>query len=313
VPRGTPLTPSPPPFRPPAPLGRRPPPPPAAAAAAARRFAHVFGRELFDVPTDGEPTCVAVSADGQVFVAQLGTNTIGVFAADDGRRLRTLGEGEGAGERELFRPADVALSADDGTVFIADCYNDRVAVWRPDGALRRITGGSAPLWHPCGLALSPDGTELFVVETNNHRVSVFEPRNRRLLRSWGRRGSGAGEFNWPTYCALSCDGRVLFVADTDNHRVVACDATSGGMLWCCGRKGSGDGELSYPHGLALSRCGRELFVADRRNNRVVVLSVDDGSAVRSWAVAGGPMGVGLGPDGHLFVVSYGSSRLRKFL
>ena len=77
-------------------------------------------------------------------------------------------------------------------------------------------------------------------------------------------------------------------------------------------RGSGDGQLSYPAGLALSRCGRELFVADHFNNRVVVLSVDDGSVVRSWAVAGGAYGVGLGPDGRLFVSSAGLHRLRKF-
>ena len=143
-------------------------------------------------------------------------------------------------------------------------------------------------------------------------MSVFQPRTGRHLRSWGRAGSGAGEFNTPTNCALSRDGRALYVTDTHNHRVVACDAASGGTLWCSGRRGSGDGELSFPRGLALSRCGRELFVADGGNHRVVVLSVDDGSVIRSWAVAGAPVVVGLGPGGRLFVSSYNSSRLRKF-
>ncbi len=147
---------------------------------------------------------------------------------------------------------------------------------------------------------------LFVMEAANHRVSVFDPRSGGHLRSWGRQDCSAGE-----YCTLSRDGRVLFVADQWHHRVVACDAASGGALGCFGRYGSGDGELAYPRGLALSRCGRELFVADTDNHRVVVLSVDDGSVVRSWAVAlaGDPWGVG--PDGRLFVASNASSRLRK--
>ena len=105
---------------------------------------------------------------------------------------------------------------------------------------------------------------------------------------------------------------MLFVTDEWNHRVVACDAASGGALWCYGRGGFGDGELKYPRGLALSRCGRELFVADWGNDRVVVLSVDDGSVVRSWAVAGWPVGVVLGPGSRLFVASGASHRLRKF-
>ena len=199
-----------------------------------------------------------------------------------------------------------------------DSFNHRVAVWRAaDGApLRRIGGGEGgrpgQLRHPRGLALSPDGAELFVVEAGNHRVSVLDPRTGRHLRSWGREGSGAGEFNAPTFCAVSRDGRALFVADSGNDCVVACDAASGVALWCCGREGSGDGQLSYPYGLALSRCGRELFVADRGNDRVVVRSVDDGSVVRSWAVAGRPEGVGLGPGGRLFVSSFVSRRLRKF-
>jgi DNA-binding beta-propeller fold protein YncE len=152
------------------------------------------------------------------------------------------------------------------------------------------------------------------VKTDNDGVSVFVPRAGRQLRlrSWGRMGWGPGEFNNPRYCALSRDRRVLFVVDTENDRVVISDAASGGALWYSGRYGRGDGELKYPAGFALSRCGRELFVADHVNNRVSVLAVDDGSTFRSCAVAGAPMGVGLGPDGPLFVASYGNSRLRKF-
>ena len=88
------------------------------------------------------------------------------------------------------------------------------------------------------------------------------------------------------------------------------------MLRCFGREGSGDEQLKWPIGLALSRSGRELYVVDGYNYRIVVLAAADGSALRSWTVAGGPMGVGLGPDGHrLFVTSFHKRgyRLRKFL
>jgi DNA-binding beta-propeller fold protein YncE len=257
-----------------------------------------------------------------VYVAQTGTDTIGVFAADDGRRLRTLGEGYGAGdERQLSGPTDVALSADGGTLYIADHWNHRVAVWQSaDGAHVRSIGsgeGSGPgqLRRPCGLVLSPDGWSLFVVETGNHRVSLFEPLTGRFLRSWGQRGSTPDELNEPRYCALSRDGGVLFVTDGDNCRVVAFDVAAGSVPRvprCFGREGSGDGELKFPHGLALSRCGRELYVADGGNHRVVVLSSADGSALRSWRVEGHPLGVDLGPDGRLFVASFGSHSLRKF-
>ncbi len=280
---------------------------------------------MFKSRTDKQPRGVTVSADRHVYVAQWWENTISVFAADDGRLLRTLGEGRwpaaehaGSGERQWISATDVALSADGGLLYIADYGNHRVAVWRSaDGALLQSIGGGegsglGQLRNPWGLALSPGGAELFVVEYGNHRVSVFEPRTGRHLRSWGRVGSGPGRFRYPNHCALSHDGRVLFVADTSNHRVVACDAVSGGTLWCSGRRGSGDGELSYPHGLALSRCGCELFVTDYGNDRVMVLAVADGSARRSWAVAGGPEGVSLGPDNRLFVTSHRSNRLHKF-
>jgi DNA-binding beta-propeller fold protein YncE len=213
------------------------------------------------------------------------------------------------------------LSSDGATLYVSDCGNDRVYVLRSaDGAhVRTIecreggvrTPGAGRT--PSGLALSADGDTLFVVQTNAHRVSVFETRTGRHLRSWGKRGCGPGEFLYPTYCSLSRNGGVLFVTDTGNHRVVACDAATGALLWCFGREGSADGQLSSPLGLALSRCGRDLFVADSANGRVVVLASADGSARRSWAVAGRLVGIGLGPDGRLFVASVGSSnRLRKF-
>jgi hypothetical protein len=115
----------------------------AAAAAAARRSARVVGRAVLDVPTDRDPLGIVVSAEGQVCVVQNGTHTIGVFAADDYQRLRSLGEGRrGAGERKLSGPTDVALSADGALLYIADYWNHRVTVWwSADCAQLRSIGG----------------------------------------------------------------------------------------------------------------------------------------------------------------------------
>ena len=250
-----------------------------------------------------------------MYVAHASACTIGVFASDDGTLLRTLGEGRGGGERQLKFPDGVALSADGGTLYIADVMNHRVAVWRSaDGAHVRSIGcgeGIKPgqLRCPRGLALSPDGDALFVVEEGNDRVSVFDPRTGCHL-SRGRRGIARGAFRGPKYCTLSRDGGVLYVSDFGNARIVACDVATGSLLRCF--SGIYGRMLSLPHGLALSVCGSELYVAAHDYSAVAVLASADGSMLRSWAVAAPPIGVSLGPDGRLFVTLWRSNRLCKF-
>ena len=59
--------------------------------------------------------------------------------------------------------------------------------------------------------------EYVVADCESHRVCVFSPDGSMLLRSWGVRGTGDGQFQFPT--ALAAAGKHLYVMDSCGGRV----------------------------------------------------------------------------------------------
>lgn len=66
------------------------------------------------------------------------------------------------------------------------------------------------------IALDEDGN-VFVADFYNHRVQKFAPDG-TFLTSFGNRGSGPGEFEYPMAVAVAGDGTV-FVSDFGNSRI----------------------------------------------------------------------------------------------
>ena len=88
---------------------------------------------------------------------------------------------------------------------------------------------------PLGMAINQTG-DLVVADYGAHCVSVFSPSGKKL-RSFGSRGSGAGQFLSP--CGVTIDGdRNIFVADRNNNRIQKFTA-EGRFLSAAGTKGSG--------------------------------------------------------------------------
>jgi DNA-binding beta-propeller fold protein YncE len=93
--------------------------------------------------------------------------------------------------------------------------------------------GSPPnfLSEPCDVITAPNG-DIFVSEGHSGqnpnagpdtvaRISKFT-KDGKFVKSWGRFGSGAGEFKTPHALAFDSRGR-LFVADRGNHRIQIFD------------------------------------------------------------------------------------------
>jgi sugar lactone lactonase YvrE len=67
-------------------------------------------------------------------------------------------------------------------------------------------------------AIGVDGAgNLFVLDTGNHRIQKFGPDG-KYLATYGRRGQGPGEFQYPAW--LSVDGKgFIYVTDPHNQRI----------------------------------------------------------------------------------------------
>lgn len=154
-----------------------------------------FGEQLFD-----RPHGLHVDAAGNIWVTDVGgpagapeRSRLGHVVrkfSPDGRLLLTLGRSgvRGDGHGEVLAQPSAVVTGPRGEVFVADGSEDD------------LTGGSRP---PVAriVKYGPDGT---------------------LGSSWGRVGSGPGEFRDPHALALDSRGR-LFVADRGNDRIQLFD------------------------------------------------------------------------------------------
>src|SRR6266540_4250473 len=94
----------------------------------------------------------------------------------------------------------------------------------------------------------------------------------------GGKGTGKGEFDFPTGIAVDGTGNVL-VADTNNGRIEKFSPT-GTFLSIMGNKGVGQAQLAGPNGIAVDRTGN-IYVADASNHRVQKLA-PDGAFIAEW-------------------------------
>ncbi len=170
------------------------------------------------------PGGVAVGPDGHLFVADFLNQRVQELEAD-GTFVRQWGT---TGEKGYFSgggfnyPIDVAVAAD-GTLFVADGFNDRIQVFGPHGAFLRKWGGPFAInirgdrfgWFriPVSVALGPDEQTVFVADQENNRVQKFT-RDGEFLTAFGTPHDGAGYTE--SAVAVADDGTLYTVNLIDN-------------------------------------------------------------------------------------------------
>jgi glucose/arabinose dehydrogenase len=169
----------------------------------------------------------------------------------------------------------VAIAAD-GSLFVADFYNQRIQHLSAEGGFIEQWGntGETGIWagefnYPTDVALGTDGS-LYITDGYNDRIQVFSSTG-KFLRKWGGPfGLNIfGPFNswFTTVTSITIDkSEQLFVADFYNHRIQKF-STNGEFLTSFGIKGSGPGQFQHAIAVAVADNG-SVFVADFGNNRI---------------------------------------------
>ncbi|SJZ90623.1 NHL repeat-containing protein [Enhydrobacter aerosaccus] len=180
-----------------------------------RKWARLPPGESFGFLSD-----VAVDAEGNVHVAQRGTDQPVLVFDRAGKKVGSWGEGT------LAEPHYIDAAAD-GTFLVADRDAHQVLRFDRTGAPMQALGRrhwpalGAPFNHPTAAALAPDG-EIYVADGyGNSHVHRFGGDG-RLRQSWGGAGSGPGAFTTPHAIAIDSRNRVL-VGDRENNRVQLFD------------------------------------------------------------------------------------------
>jgi poly(3-hydroxybutyrate) depolymerase/DNA-binding beta-propeller fold protein YncE len=254
----------------------------------------------------GAVSAVATDAKDRVFVAHRAAKPILVFDRD-GKFLRAWGDDH------IKTPHGLRIDPD-GNVWVTDIGHHLVMKFDPDGKLllslgRKGEAGNTPdrFDRPTDVAIARNGDFFITDGYGNSRVLKFS-RDGKLLKQWGSKGTGEGEFNLPHAIVLDAKNERLYVGDRENDRVQVFD-TDGKFLkvWS---------ETGAPYGLFLA--GDRLFVADGRAGWVKVLRTD-GKSVGRLGEKGATPGQFQMPHmlcvdsrGDLYVAEVTNKRIQKF-
>ncbi len=121
------------------------------------------GRVLAQWACGLHPNELLLAGDGRLFVSNSGLNTVTVLSTEDGRALETLSTSMESGDLPGSTPNSLALTHDGGTLFVANAYNNNIAVFDVG-----IPGQGRPIgfiptgWFPSCVRLAPDDRTLLV-------------------------------------------------------------------------------------------------------------------------------------------------------
>jgi DNA-binding beta-propeller fold protein YncE len=229
----------------------------------------------------GSTSAVAIDKDGvSIWVAErCGTNSCLGSTLDPilefdatGKLVRHFGAGM------LLSPHGIDVDSQ-GNVWVTDCactgasshdstHGHQVLEFSPDGKLLRTLGTQGGAREP-GYFFQPNdalvapGGEVYVAEGHssaegaNARILKFD-RTGKLIATWGKKGTGPGEFDQPHALALDSRGR-LFVGDRGNNRIQILDQTGKVLdIWY---------QFSRPSGIYIDK-NDVIYVADSESGSV---------------------------------------------
>jgi len=229
-----------------------------------------FLRRLADLIIGEKPPTVlqrpqsgTVDAAGRILVTDASRQAVFVFDPVAGELL-VWDKAEGLAN--FIAPIGIATGPD-GQILVADAELGIVARLDARGNPGRAIGRGV-LKRPTGLAYDPGRRRIFVADTHMHDIKVFDDEG-RLLKTIGRHGEGAGEFNFPTFLAFARGE--LYVTDAMNSRIQVFADGGDRLRLNFGRRGLYVGNLVRPKGVAVDSDGN-IYVVESYHDHLLVFN-----------------------------------------
>jgi DNA-binding beta-propeller fold protein YncE len=228
-----------------------------------------FGRWIAGLDGSGDrpvvlqrPGVVMGDDAGRLYVSDASRQAVFVFDEKAGELL--VWE-RAQGLVNFVAPSGLAVAP--GRVYVADAELAAVYVLDAKGEPLGVIGRGL-LKRPTGLARDAQRGLLFVADTYAHDIKVFTDAG-VLVRVIGGRGSGDGEFNYPTHLAYANDE--LYVTDTLNSRVQVFSAEGEVLARKFGERGLVIGNLVRPKGVGVDADGN-VYVIESYYDSLLVFS-----------------------------------------
>lgn len=223
----------------------------------------------------------------------------------------TTGAGnfDGVGtEASFYQPRGVAVS-DDGTLYVADAFNNKIREISPTGVVTTLAGSGefdeidgagaqASFVLPSGIAMAGDGT-LYVADSATNTIRVITPSGVVTTLTDLSLVSSQEYVDQPSGIAVDVNNISLYVTNSSDNKVYKVRIADGVVSTFAGSgvKGDVDGagssaQFSWPAGVAVDANGN-VYVADAGNNKIRKITSDGTvSTLAGSGVSGHDDGVG---------------------
>ena len=215
-----------------------------------------------------------------------------------------------------------AIAAEvNGSIFIAD-KSGRIQRFAPDGTFE--SGWRMPetkQGKPVGLTVDADGRVL-VADTHYHRVTIFDKAG-SWLGSFGREGTGPGEFQLPTDVAVDAEGFIYVSEYQGNDRITkwspdwSAEPAVFQFVKALGEAPIDGKRLRRPAAIDID-AEQTLWIADACNHRIVRMSLE-GEVLTVFGRFGSepgelryPYDITVTPEQTIMVCEYQGNRLQWF-
>ncbi len=265
-----------------------------------------------DKPEIIRPYATAHDSAGRLLIADPGQRGVHIFDFEK-QKYQFL---KGSRGRDFVSPIDVACDGRDN-IYVSDSVRALVYVFDARGKFQRMIGGGtgeSRLRRPTGMFLDAGSRRLYLTDTLRHQVLVFG-LDGSFIQAIGKRGTGEGEFNFPTAVTLS--GGKLYVVDAMNFRIQTL-TTDGQFVNAFGQLGIRTGTLNRPKGIAADTNGN-LYVVDALFETVQVF--DPSGRLLYYFGSGGskpgqfnlPSGISIDGRNTIYVADSLNHRVQVFL
>lgn len=213
-----------------------------------------------------KPQGVAIDHQGRILVTDTELQALIRFDRSN-RKMDVFGT---TGSSRLSIPLGVTVAAD-GRIFVASSANGEVVAFDDEGTVVGVYGSGGQLKNPTDMAVHPDGKTLYIADSKAHEIVVFDLATGKRSFTFGQRGEGEGEFNFPTALVFDPEGNLLIV-DQMNSRVQLL-SDEGEFLDAFGDLGVGFGRFVRPKDVAVTEDGL-IMVTDAAFNNLQIFDID---------------------------------------
>lgn len=248
---------------------------------------------------------IAVSSDGQAYVADTGNRRVQKLALNDFDELEVVDVWgtHGTEEGQFFFPEGIAVDAA-GHVYVADNGNERIQMFDDELGFVASRDGGGSEFSPFGLAVDGDGS---LYMTSNGALLKYNPAANEVeqLNALGTLSNDSRDL------AVDDEG-FIYVATAGGNKIIKFDSTGQVM------------EQFGDHGVSLGFLPETVEVDSERD---IVYAAGE-SSIRTFSTEGTPLeaswgepvggtfgyvsGIALDGEGNLFVADYQSNKIQKF-